>query len=163
MNHRLKSNSPIGICNVVQELVGVFANERFFVVASNVVPGNAIVVHVVENWQASFVGSVDVEFGVVGLSEFFVSSLGPGVEAPALRCLVRGGHLFAVRGPEPPEDRLGLEIASVFASLEVAETTGRPNVWYVVLLHEFEHEIILFLGFHGNQVHAVFPANIPGV
>jgi hypothetical protein len=102
------------------------------VVAGYVVPGDAVVVDVVEDREAGLLGAVDVELGVVGLAGLLVAGLGPGVEAPASGQLVRRGHLLPVGRPEPAVDRLGLEVASVFATLEVAESTRRPDVRHVI-------------------------------
>ena len=44
-------------------------------VARNVMPADAVVVDVVEDAQTRFVGAVDIEFGVVRLSDLLVSSL----------------------------------------------------------------------------------------
>lgn len=136
MDFRSKSNAAVGVGDVVQELIRVFANEGFFVIAGDVVPGDAIVVNVVEDGQAGFGGLVDVEFSVVGLRDFLVSCLGPGVEAPLGRNFVGGRHLGAVRRPEPAKDRLGHEVGSVLAALEVAEATRCPDVWHVVCKEE---------------------------
>lgn len=128
----LKTDSAIGAGDVVEEFVAVLAHEGLLVVASNVVPGDAVVVYVVEDRQAGLLGAVDVELSVVGLTLLLVSGLGPGVEAPASWGLVGRGHLFAVGGPEPSVDRLGLQVTTVLATLEVAQTTGRPDVGHVV-------------------------------
>lgn len=42
------------------------------------------------------------------------------------------GDLFAIGRPEPSEDVLGFEIATFFASFEIAQSTARPNVWNIV-------------------------------
>lgn len=56
-------------------------------VTGDVMPRNAVVVHVVQHTQAGFSGTVDVKLSVVGLTLLFVASLGPGVVAPAVRDL----------------------------------------------------------------------------
>lgn len=66
-------------------------------VAGDVVPGDAVVVDVVQDAQAGLVGAVDVELGVVRLSGLLVARGRPGVVAPAGRHLeheevVRASH-----------------------------------------------------------------------
>jgi len=102
------------------------------VVARDVMPGDAIVVDVVQDRHAGFVGAVDVILGVVRLPDLLMAGLRPGVKAPAVRCLVRWSHLLAVRRPEPSVQRLGLEVTSVLAALEVTQAAGRPDVRHVV-------------------------------
>lgn len=105
-------------------------------VARDVVPSDAVVVDVVQDGHAGLVGAVDVILGVVRLSGLLVARLRPRVEGPAVRCLVGRCHLLAIRRPEPAVKGLGLEVTSVFAALEVAETSGRPDIWNVVCERE---------------------------
>lgn len=128
----LEADAAVGAGNIVQQLLGVLADERLLVVARDVVPGDAVVVDVVQDGHAGLVGAVDVELGVVRLSDLLVAGLGPRVEGPAIRRLVRRRHLLAIRRPEPAVQGLGLEVTSVLAALEVAETPGRPDVRHVV-------------------------------
>ena len=116
-----EADAAVGAGDVVEELVAVLADEGLLVVAGDVVPGDAVVVDVVEDREAGLLGAVDVELGVVGLAGLLVTGLRPGVEAPSSGQLVRGGHLFTVRRPEPAVDRLGFQVTSVLAALEVAE------------------------------------------
>jgi len=102
------------------------------VVTRDVVPGDAVVVNIVQDGHAGFVGAVDVILGIVWLLELLMARLRPRIEAPTVRHLVGGCHLLAIRRPEPAVQGLGLEVASVFAALEVAETSGRPDVRNVV-------------------------------
>lgn len=95
-------------------------------------PRDAIVVDVVEDRKAGFARLVDVELGVVWLALFFVSGGGPRVVVPAVGGLAGGRQLFAVRRPEPAVDVLGFEILAVFATLEVAQTSGCPNIRDVI-------------------------------
>lgn len=101
-------------------------------VTRDVVPGDAVVVNIVQDGQAGLVGAVDVILGVVRLPDLLVAGLRPRIEAPAVRCLVGGCHLLAIRRPEPTIQGLGLEVTSILATLEVAETSGRPDVRNVV-------------------------------
>lgn len=95
-------------------------------------PGDAVVVNVVEDRKARFGGAVDVELGVVRLSLFLVTGLRPRVVSPTGWRLVRGEDLLPVRRPEPAEDVLGFQIGTAFASLEVAQPSGGPDVGNVV-------------------------------
>lgn len=90
-------------------------------IASNVMPSNAIVVDVVENGQARFSCSVDVKLSVVGLRLLLVAGLGEGIVVPAWWHLVSGSDLLAGGGPEPSQDVFGFQIGSVFTALEVTE------------------------------------------
>ena len=101
-------------------------------VTRNVVPGDAIVVNVVQDGQAGFVGTIDVIFGIIRLPDLLVAGLRPWIETPTIRHLVGGCHLLAIRRPEPTIQRLGLEIASILAALEVTETSRRPDVRNIV-------------------------------
>lgn len=159
----LQTNSLICGRHIVQQLLGIFADKRFLVVASNIMPCDAIVVHVIQNGQARFAGLVDVEFGIIGLWDFFVSCLRPRVVAPTLWNAVGRLDLLAGRWPKPTEQILWLQIGTSFASLEVAQTTGRPDVWHIVGLNQTEDQIVFLLGLECDQVHAVFTAQIAGV
>lgn len=61
-------------------------------------PGDAVVVHIVQHAQAGLVGAVDVEFGVVRLSGLLVARGRPGVVAPAGRHLQHGEVSASYRG-----------------------------------------------------------------
>lgn len=95
-------------------------------------PVDAVVVNVVEDRQARLVGLVDVEFGIVGLGSLLVASLRPGVVAEGRGHAVGGGDLCAACRPEPSEGAQGDQVLTVLATLEVAQTTGRPDVRHVV-------------------------------
>lgn len=51
----LKTNSGVAGSYKVEKFVTVFADERFDVVASNIVPFDSIIVEVVQNGQARFI------------------------------------------------------------------------------------------------------------
>lgn len=97
-------------------------------------PRDAVVIDVVEDGQAGLARLVDVELGVVGLALLLVPRGGPGVVVPAVGRLVRGRHLLAVRRPEPSVDVLRFEVLAVLAALEVAQSSGRPDVWDIICL-----------------------------
>lgn len=146
----LEANTAVGAGYVVEQLLRVLADEWFLMVTRDVMPGDAVVVNIVQDGHAGLVGAVDVILGVVRLPDFLVAGLWPWIEAPTVRHLVGGCHLFAIRRPEPAEQGLGLEITSIFAALEVAETSRRPDVRNVVwgkkqILHEIEKRLQIFL------------------
>lgn len=159
----LQTNAWVRGSHVVQQFLGIFAHNRFLVVASNVVPSDTVIVHVVQHRQAGFGCLVDVEFGIVWLWDLLVTRLAPWVVAPAVGDLVRGWNLLAVVGPEPSVDALRFQIRTVFASLEVTQTTGRPDVWDIVLLDQTEDQVVLLLGFQRNQIHAVLAAHVTAI
>lgn len=47
-------------------------------------------------------------------------------------------------------------------TVEIAQATRGPDVWNVVLLDQLEDEVVFFLGFDGDGVHAVFTADVTG-
>lgn len=128
----LEANTAVSAGHVVEQLLRVLADERFLMVTCDVVPGDAVVVNVVQNGHAGLVGAVDIILGVVRLPDLLVAGLRPRIEAPTVRRLVGGCHLLAIRRPEPTIQGFGLEITSVLAALEVAETSGRPDIRNVV-------------------------------
>ena len=132
INCFLKTKTAIGTGYVVEKFIGIFADEWLFVITSDVVPRDTIVVDVVENGHAGFGGTVDVEFSVVGLSRLFVTRLRPWIVTPAIWRLICRCHLLAIRRPEPSVKCLWLEIATVLATFEITETTGSPDVRHVV-------------------------------
>lgn len=139
---RLQSDAAVRGRDVVEELLGVLADDGLFVVAGDVVPRDAVVVDVVEDGQARFARLVDVEFGVVGLTQLLVSGGGPRVVVPAVGCLVGGRHLFTIRRPEPTVEALRFEILAVLAALEVAQPSGRPDVWDIICLQKKYYKLV---------------------
>lgn len=97
----LETNTAVGAGHVVEQLLGVLADERFLMVTRDVVPGDAVVVNVVQDGQAGLVGTVDVILGIVRLSDLLVAGLRPRIVAPTVRRLVGRCHLLAIRRPEP--------------------------------------------------------------
>lgn len=96
-----QTDTTVGICDIIEELLGIFANERFLVVASNIMPSDAVVINVVKYRQTGLVGTIDIEFRVIRLPNFLVSSLGPRIEAPARWYLIGWCHFFTICRPEP--------------------------------------------------------------
>lgn len=128
----LEADAAVGAGHVVEKLLGVLADERLLVVTRDVMPGDAIIIHVVQDGHAGLGGAVDVVLCIVRLPDLLVAGLRPWIEGPAYRCLVGGWHFLAIRRPEPAIEGLGLKITSIFAALEVAETSGCPDIWNIV-------------------------------
>lgn len=129
-------------------------------IACNIVPCDTIAVYIVENGKAGFVGTIDIEFGVIGLANLLVTSLTPRVESKAVGDLVGRCHLLAGGGPEPTIDALRLQVTAVFTTLEVTQAAAGPDVRDVSLLNQSEDNVVLFLAFHRDKVHAVFSADV---
>lgn len=111
-----------------EEFFGVFAHPRLDVMASNVVPFDAIVVEVVEDGNAGLVGTGLRELSVVGLRSTTTAGGGP-VTAPS-EGGVGGGNTGAGTGPEPSVDNRGLEISAV-AAVKVTLAARSPGVFDV--------------------------------
>lgn len=92
---QLESDSSVCGSHVVEEFIAVLADEGLLVVAGDVMPGDTVVVHVVQHGEAGFIRSVDVKLCVVGLTDLFVSGLTPGIEAETVGNLVGRSHLLA--------------------------------------------------------------------
>lgn len=89
--YTLQSNAAICGRDVIEELLGVLADDGLLVVAGDVVPRDTVIVDVVEDGEARLAGLVDVEFGVIRLALFLVTGGGPGVVVPAIGGLVGRG------------------------------------------------------------------------
>lgn len=126
-------------------------------------PCDAIVVDIVQHGQALLLGLVDVIFSIVGLWTLLVAGLRPGIVAPALWNAVGGLDLLASCGPEPSIDVLGLQIWAVFATSEIANAASGPDIWDIVLLNDTEDQVVLLLGLQGDQIHAVFAAQVTAI
>lgn len=81
---RSQTEAGVGAGDVVEELLRVLADHGLLVVAGDVVPRDAVVVHVVEHAHARLGRAVDVELCVVGLADLLVPGLRPRVVAPAV-------------------------------------------------------------------------------
>lgn len=111
----------------VEELFAILANEWLLVVASNIVPLDAVIVEVVEDGQARL---AFVVFAVVGLRAAITTGVGPVAQG----ALVGGRDLGLRTGPEPSVDDGWLQIGAV-ASVKVAFAAASPDVldaicWY---------------------------------
>ena len=91
-------------------------------VASDIVPGDSILVDVVEDAHAGLDGAIDVEFSVIRLGHFdsviklgLVSGIRPGLVRPAGWGGVGGRHFDPGPRPEPSVDLNGLEVVAVTA------------------------------------------------
>lgn len=118
--------------HVVEQLVAVLAHERLLVVTTDVVPRDAVTVHVVQHAQARLHGAVDVELGVVRLRRLLMAALAPRAVRPAGRRLVGGRYLATGGRPEPAVHGLRFQVRAVLASLEVAQPAAGPYVRRVV-------------------------------
>lgn len=92
---QLESDSSVGGSHVVEELIAVLADEGLLVVAGDVMPGDAVAIHVVQHGETGLVRSVDVKLCVVGLTDLLVPGLAPGIEAETVGNLVGRSHLLA--------------------------------------------------------------------
>lgn len=79
-----QTEAGVGAGDVLEQLIRVFTDHGLLVVAGDVVPRDAIVVHVVEHAQAGLRRLVDVELSVVRLPLLLVPGLRPRVVAPAV-------------------------------------------------------------------------------
>lgn len=90
----LETNASVGGCHIVEKLITVLTDERFLVVAGNIMPGNTITVHVVQNSKTGLGCAIDVKFSIVRLLNLLVPSPTPGVVAEPIRHLVCGSHFL---------------------------------------------------------------------
>lgn len=124
----LQTDSPVGGGDIVKQLIAVLADEWFLMVARHVMPGNAIIVHIIKNCKAGFICSIDIELCIVWLANLFVPSLTPGIEAKTIGNLAGRGHLLACGWPKPAIDVLRLQVTTILTTLEVTEATTGPDV-----------------------------------
>lgn len=117
---------------VVEQLFAVLAHKRLLVVAPDVVPRDAVAVHVVEHAQTRLLRSVDVRLSVVRLRRLLVAGLAPRAVGPAGRRLVGGRQLAARRRPEPAVHVLRFQVRSVLAALKVAQPPAGPYVRRII-------------------------------
>jgi len=144
------------------------------------VPGDAVVVFIVEGGQASFVvellqsldGDTDIVLCLDGsLSDaLLVVRLGrPGLSG----CAPEGVGIRSVRsrnpgvtgsGPEPTVHVDRLQMGAVAALvLEVTFPTAGPHARDVVFLHDILEHLELAGRLEGDQVHAPVPTEVPAV
>ena len=97
----------------------IFADDGLGVIATDIVPLDAVLVDIVENAQARFFGLVNFKFGVVRLSSFEMTSCAPRLISPTGWCLVGFGQFDAGTGPEPSVDQYRLQVFTI-ASFEIA-------------------------------------------
>lgn len=72
---RSQTDARVSTGDIIEEFLVILAHDGLLVVAGDVVPCDAVVVHVVKYTQARLGGAVDVELGVVGLTLLLVASL----------------------------------------------------------------------------------------
>jgi len=148
----------VGSLDVVEESLVVLADERFGVVAGDVVPFDTVLVQVVQDSKAGLRGLVDVELGIVGLWCLGVAGLRPGHEGPARGLFVGGRDLLVRGGPEPAVEVDGVEVSPGRAAVKVTQASRGPDVCDVAVFNEFLHHLVFGGGFHGNSVHAACTA-----
>lgn len=124
-------------------------------VASNIVPLDAIVVEVVQNGQARLALII---FAVVGLWATITTSAGPVTKS----ALVGGWDLGFGARPEPSIDDSWLKISAV-ASIEVAFATASPDVLDAIASQLLLDEFVLLQGLEADGVHAVATAYVTGI
>jgi hypothetical protein len=66
-----------------------------------------------------------------------------------------------IRGPEPAVDVLGEKVGTI-ATVEITKSPGGPEVWDVAVDESFD-PVVFLLGFKRDEIHATFPAVVPGV
>lgn len=127
----LKSNAWVSAAHEVEQLIGVFTDERFQMMTSNVVPFDAVTVKVVQDREARFVVALS-SFSVIRLSSSSTAGCRP-VAAVALACW---SNFSTGSTPKPSIDVGGLKVWTV-ASVEVTFTTRCPDV-SVNIIHKIK-------------------------
>lgn len=59
--HFLQTNAGVSWSDEIQQFVGIFAHERFKMMASHVMPFQSIVIEIIQNWETWFVITFSVE------------------------------------------------------------------------------------------------------
>ena len=83
----------MNLFNILNKGIRIFANERFLVVAGNIVPFDSIIVNIVQSTKTRFRCFVDAEFSIVRLRFLEVSSLAPWLVTPVRRSGIGGSNL----------------------------------------------------------------------
>jgi hypothetical protein len=158
LEENLDAQVKVGVVvfDPAQQHLVVFADEGLAVVASDVVPVDAVAVEVVEKGQAVLRSSVLQLFPVVGLGSADSAGLAPVV----LHTVGGGGKLLQLGGPEPAVDALGLQVRAV-AALEVTQATGRPDVPHLVLYKMSLDPLVLLGSLQANGVHTPRSTPVP--
>ena len=108
--------------------MNIFTNEHLLMVASSIMPGNTIIIDIIEHSQASLCRPVDLLFCIIWLWNISPSKLGlvasvrPWLEPPERRGRVGRSNPNTGPRPEPSSYADWLEILTV-TSVEVAKTT----------------------------------------
>jgi len=134
------------------------------VVTGGVVPGS------VNDGHAGLLSQSSSRGEAVRLRETLGTSLGPLVDSDDPDTVsveanrpVGGQHLDEGGGPEPAVDVERLIVWGVTAiHLGVTQAAGSPELLDAGTSHESRHPVPLLLVLEGDQVHAVFPAVVPG-
>lgn len=152
---RLERNLGVAGADKVKQLLAVLADEGLLVVASDIVPLDAIVVEVVQDGQA---GLTFIVFTVVGLRASVTTGVGPVSQS----ALVSRRDLSLRARPEPSVDNGWLQISTV-ASVKVAFAAAGPDVLDAIASQLLLDELVLLKGFKTDGVHAVATADVAGV
>lgn len=118
----LQSNARIAGLDKVQQFIGVLADERFQMMAGNVVPLQTVIVEVIQNGQARFVVALR-SLTVIGLSLAIAASVTPIARVP-----LAGRSDFRARSRPEPSVLVGRLQIGTIASGKIALTARRPNV-----------------------------------
>lgn len=151
----LEGNLWVVGANKVKQLIVVLADEWLLVVASNIVPLDAIVVEVVQDGQARLTLIV---FTVIGLRATISTGVGPVSES----ALVGGRNFGLGTGPEPSVDKDWLQISAV-ASVKIAFAAASPDVLDAIASQLLLDEFVLLESLEADGVHAVATADVTGV
>lgn len=144
--------------NPLQQVTAVLTNERLFMIASDVMKFNTIVVDIMQDTQARLVFSVDRKLRIIGLSSIEKACVRPWIEAPTRWIFIRGRDFLIVVHPKPAVDVAWLRISA--APVRRALMSRCPNVIDAVLFEEVLHHLKLLLCVDRNCVHAVTSADL---
>lgn len=122
----LDLNVWVCVSNIFQQCIILFAYEWLAMMAGDIVPVHAIIVEIVEHGQTIFVSTALLEFPIVWLRLIDASVGGPIV----LQTICGRSQFLEFSSPEPSVDGYWLKIGTI-ATLEVAQTTAGPDVFYL--------------------------------
>lgn len=124
----LNAQLRIGVTDIFQESIILFAHERFLVMTGNIMPVNTIVVELIQKSQAVFGSTILFVFTVIGLRKADTTVGGP----ITLAAFVGGSQFLQSSSPEPTVNVGGLQVGT-FTALEVTETARGPDVFYLLM------------------------------
>lgn len=124
----LNAQLRIGVTDIFQESIILFAHERFLVMTGNIMPVNTIVVELIQKSQAVFGSTILFVFTVIGLRKAD-TTVGRPI---TLAAFVGGSQFLQSSSPEPTVNVGGLQVGT-FTALEVTETARGPDVFYLLM------------------------------